>query len=158
MEIGNWGCGFVESHNLNLSSTSFLFISKFYNIFYKSFKNPKDKWQFAKYNQDPFLAPSLTLSLAFLAWPWPRDTGTNSTFFSLAKASSCEYGSTPGESTNIIGVFLFESEYTLYSEKFGGCTNVSFPFLSTIKLITAGRTRSLRTILVIISFLRLSHF
>ncbi len=58
----------------------------------------------------------------------------------------------------MIGVFLFESPYTLSSEKFGGCTNISLPFLSTIKLIVAGSTRSLLMILVIINFLRLSHF
>ena len=58
----------------------------------------------------------------------------------------------------IMGVFLLESPYTLSSEGLGGWTNVSLPFLSTIKLITAGRTRSLLIILVMMSFLMLSHF
>ncbi len=43
IEMGNCGWGFVESQSLNLSSTSFLFISKFYNIFSRSFKKFKDK-------------------------------------------------------------------------------------------------------------------
>lgn len=53
---------------------------------------------------------------------------------------------------------MFESAYTLSREKFGGCTKFSLPFLSTIKLITAGRTLSLLIIFVIISFRMLSHF
>lgn len=58
----------------------------------------------------------------------------------------------------IMGVFLFESLKTLSKDGFGGWTKVSLPFLSTIKLITAGSTLSLLIILVMISFLRLSHF
>jgi hypothetical protein len=59
---------------------------------------------------------------------------------------------------NIIGIVLFESLYTLSKEKLGGWTNVSLPFLSTMKLIVAGKTLSLLIIFVIISFLKLSHF
>jgi hypothetical protein len=83
--MGNLGWGLVESQSLNLSSISCLFISNVYNIFSRSFKKPRDKWQLAKYNQEPFLAPSFTLSFAFLAWPWPRDTGTSSTPLVFAK-------------------------------------------------------------------------
>jgi hypothetical protein len=59
---------------------------------------------------------------------------------------------------NIIGIVLLESLYTLSSEKLGGWTNVSLLFLSTMKLIVAGRTLSLLIIFVMISFLKLSHF
>jgi len=59
---------------------------------------------------------------------------------------------------NIIGIVLLESLYTLSREKLGGWTNVSLPFLSTIKLMVAGKTLSLLIILVIINFLKLSHF
>ena len=58
----------------------------------------------------------------------------------------------------IIGVFLFESLKTLSKDGFGGWTKVSLPFLSTMKLITAGSTLSLLIIFVMISFLKLSHF
>lgn len=58
----------------------------------------------------------------------------------------------------MIGVFLLESLKTESSEGLGGWTNVSLPFLSTMKLITAGKVLSLLMILVMMSFLMLSHF
>lgn len=43
MEMGNLGCGLVDSQSLNLSLTSFLFISKASNSFSRSFKKLNDK-------------------------------------------------------------------------------------------------------------------
>ena len=44
--------------SLKFSCTLFLSISNYSNIFSNSFKKFKDKWQFVRYSQDPFLDAS----------------------------------------------------------------------------------------------------
>mmetsp|Transcript_4830 Transcript_4830/g.15306 ORF Transcript_4830/g.15306 Transcript_4830/m.15306 type:complete len:220 (-) Transcript_4830:172-831(-) len=102
------------------------------------------KWQFAKNTQLPCARPSLMSLVATGAWPWPSEQSPTLRPICSARAYTCLVGSTPGESTKMIGADGELVSKTSLRLKGGGSTN-SDPMLLATKLVHAFRHRSTRS-------------
>lgn len=123
--MGKFGWGADDKNSLKFSCISDFYYSCPSIIFSKSFKNKRDKWQLARYNQKPFLEPSPTFSLAFCAYPCPKETCTKEILRSVAFYYNIDRGSVPGDKMNIIGVVFVELSNNSSNLNPGGVINFS---------------------------------